>query len=137
MANINVITESTIAHSKAFVFALEHYLLLVKAGHADNELVYNNSAPVTYAVENNIVIGVSVWDFNPAKRAAWILFSAVAVEHRRKGVYTAIFKEVEKNVKRKGAVALYSSVHVTNNKMIEAARTNGRELGWYRTKKTL
>lgn len=135
---MKVLHEGTVANSKAFVFLLEEYLALLKRGHGDNEFAYGNNAQCTYAVDDNgAVIGACAWFIDHNKRAAWILFSAVAAAHRRQGVYTAVRTEVERIAKTKGAAAIYSGVHVENEAMIAAARASGRQLGWYRAKKQL
>lgn len=135
--SLEIKTEKTVANSKAFVFLLEQYLAIVKAGHADMELSYSNSSTVTYALIDGEVVGACAWYIDQGKRAAWILFSAVAPDRRRQGIYSAIAAAVEKQAKTWGAVALYSGVHVTNDAMIAAAQGTGRKLGWYRAKKDL
>jgi GNAT superfamily N-acetyltransferase len=137
MQLLKVVSEDSLAHSKAFVFVLEEYLALVKAGHADYDLPFTNGSLVAYALLGDQVIGASVWSYDPPKRAAWVLFSAVAEEHRKQGIYKQLIHFVEQQAIRKGAAALYSGVHVTNDAMIAAAQASGRTLGWYRTKKPL
>lgn len=134
---VKIVHEGTVANSKAFVFILEEFVKTVKAGFADHELAFGNSANITYALDGEQVIGACAWHIDTTKRAAWILFSAVAEERRQQGVYKRICKAVELKASLAGAVALYSGVHVKNDPMIAAAQSSGRELGWYRTKKVL
>lgn len=135
---MRILYENTVANSKAFLFLLEEYLALLKRGHGDNEFAYGNGAQCTYAVDDNdVIIGASAWFIDHNKRAAWILFTAVAESSRRQGVYTAMRKEIERIAKSKGAAALYLGTHVTNDAMIAATKAAGKQLGWYRAKKSL
>jgi RimJ/RimL family protein N-acetyltransferase len=129
--------ESTYAHSKAFAFVLDQYNDFIKSGFADNELAFGNSNMVVYVMENDKIIGASVWSYDKQKRSAWILFSAVLPSYRGKGVYKALNAEIERRAKNLGAVALYSGMHVENEPMITAAVKAGRQDNWYRTKKEL
>jgi GNAT superfamily N-acetyltransferase len=129
--------ELSLAHSKAFVFVLEEFTKLVQAGHADFEIPFTNASQVTYTIVNGEVAGASVWTIDKAKRSAWMLFSAVAKAHQRKGIYTALSAEVERRAKNQGAVVIYSGVHIDNDAMVNAAVKAGRQANWYRTKKKL
>lgn len=134
---MKIVTESSVAHSKAFVFLLDQYLALLKAGHADHEFSFNNSSLVTYAIEDDIILGASAWVVDPLKRIAWILFIAVAEEHRRKGIYKVISSEIESQAKKRKAVALYSTVHVDNDAMLNSIESTKNQKQWYKTKKEL
>lgn len=131
-----VFHDQSFAHSPAFLFMLEEFVKLVKTGYADNELNFTNSSFVDYALDDQQqVAGGCIWTYDPLKRSAWILFSAVRENMRKKGVYKSIIVNVERIAKQKGAIVIYSSVHVDNEAMIAAAKSSGRQPNWYRAKK--
>ena len=136
---MKVVTEDTLAHSRAFVFIIDQFAKLLKAGFGDTEFTFGNNNFVTYLYDETSkeVLSASVWSFDPTRRASTVHFSATAEEHRGKGYYKQVFAEVERRVKMKGAVALFSGVHVDNGKMVELAKQTGRQANWYRTKKVL
>lgn len=131
-------TEETLANSKAFVFALENFLELVKNGHADTELAFINSCKVTYAIsEKNEILGCTVWGIIKQKSSAWIYFSATDKKHRKKGIHSEIIKEVEKQAKILKCKAVYAGIHVSNAPMNLAMKKNGYSQSWYRVKKEI
>jgi len=135
---MKIIFEETLAHSKAFIFILDQWVKLLKAGQGDNELPFSNSSFVCYAIDDKgVMLGASVWIYDTSRRTANVLFSAVDEQHRRKGLYTLIIQEVERRAKLKGAINLYSGVHVSNQTMIATAAKVGRKAGWYRLKKPI
>jgi len=133
-----MMTEQTFAHSKAFLFVMDHYVKLLKAGYGDNEISFSNHSLVSYALDKTgKVVSASVWSYDANRRAVSVLFSATLETERGKGLYRKVFAEVERNAKLKGAVVIFSGVHVDNGPMIKAAKQTGRNLSWYRVKKIL
>jgi len=132
-----IITENTLSYSKAFIFVMDHYVQMLKAGHSELSICIKNSMTVTYAIEDNVVIGACVYELDPTKRQAWIYSSAVDENCRGQGVYNEIYQEVENVCKRAGMVVIYSNVHVDNLAMLANANKNSREMLWYRTRKYL
>lgn len=132
-----IITEPTLSYSKAFVFVMEHFVKMLKSGHSDLSLCINNSMTVTYAIEDNQVIGACVYELDHSKRQAWIHIAAVNESHRSNGIYDEIYQEVEQVCKNSGMVVLSSNVHVDNAPMIKSASKNNRELLWYKSRKYL
>lgn len=137
MRNITLTTEETLAHSNAFIFVLEHWVELLKAGHGDTEFSFGNQSMVTYASDNNVVVGSIVWGYDPARRAATEILTAVAKSYRRQGIYTSMITEVMRRAKLKGAVNIFSGVAVTNLPMLEHVAKAERNPNWVRTKKSL
>lgn len=132
-----IITEPTLSYSKAFIFVMEHFVKMLKAGHSELSICINNSMTVTYAMEDGQVIGACVYELDKSKRQAWIYSAAVDENHRGKGVYTDIYNEVERVSKAAGMVVINSNVHIDNAPMIKSADKNNREMLWYRTRKYL
>jgi predicted GNAT family acetyltransferase len=132
-----IITEPTLSYSKAFIFVMEHFVKMLKAGHSELSICINNSMTVTYALEDGEVIGACVYELDQGKRQAWIYSAAVDENHRGQGVYTDIYKEVERVSKSAGMVVINSNVHIDNAAMVKSADKNGREMLWYRTRKYL
>jgi len=132
-----IFSEDTLAHSEAFFFVIKQFFEHLRDGFGDAELPFYNACNVVYAKLGEEVIGAAVWVADAQKRAAWIYFSAVDQEHRRKGVYSSLCAEVERLAKLKKCVALYSGVHVNNDAMINASVKSGRSADWYRMKKDL
>lgn len=132
-----IITESTLSYSKAFIFVMDHFVKMLKAGHSELSICINNSMPVTYALENGEVVGACVYELDKGKRQAWIYSAAVDEQHRGKGIYNEIYSEVERVCKDAGMVVINSNVHIENVSMLKSADKNGREMLWYRTRKYL
>ena len=132
-----IITEPTLSYSKAFIFVMEHFVKMLKAGHSELSICINNSMPVTYAIEENKVVGACVYELDHSKRQAWIYSAAVDEDYRAQGVYSEIYQEVERICKDAGMVVINSNVHIDNVAMIHNAGKNDREMLWYRTRKYL
>jgi len=130
-------SEDTLAHSKAFIFVMDQWVKLLKLGYGDTELAFGNQSLVTYALadDQKTVLAAIVWSYDSGRRVAGELFSSVAEEHRRTGIYTKVIAEVERRAKLRGAVALYSGVHVNNVQMLTSVEKEGRRVDWYRVKK--
>jgi len=132
-----IITEPTLSYSKAFIFVMDHFVKMLKAGHSDLSLCIKNSMTVTYAVENEQVIGACVYELDHSKRQGWIHTAAIDENFRGLGVYEEIYKEVEQVCKTSGMIVLGSNIHVDNEPMIHHAEKNNRELLWYKSRKYL
>lgn len=139
MEMLKMETEETLAHSRAFIFVLDHYVQLLKAGFGDLEFYFGNASRVTYIYDESTseIITACVWSVDATRRTGTIHFSATEQSRRRQGHYKKIFNEVQRLMISKGAVSLYSSVHLDNQPMIAAAESSGRKQAFYRTKKSL
>lgn len=139
METLKMETEETLAHSRAFIFVLDHYVQLLKNGFGEPEFYFGNSSRVTYLYDPSTsdIISACVWSIDPTRRAGTIHFSATEQSRRKQGHYKKIFTEVQRMMINKGAVTLYSSVHLDNEPMIAAAESSGRKKSFYRTKKSL
>jgi GNAT superfamily N-acetyltransferase len=130
--------EKTLANSKAFAFVIREYADLIERGHGDNELAFGNSNKVSYILAaDGSVVAASVWYVDEMKRSAWILFSATKKQHQGQGLYTQLYNFIEDLCKKQNVVAIYSGVHVDNQKMIDVAKSVGRMPNSYRVKKML
>lgn len=137
-STIEIVQETSLAHSRAFKFVMREYVKHLEAGYADDELTISNSSNVTYAMLDGEVVGACVWSVDTQKRSAWIFFSAVHEDHRRKGIYTHIFQKVCNSARARGAVVISSGVHHQNEAMLEVLKKqHGREVKWYRVRKNL
>ena len=131
-------TEPTFAHSKAFIFVMDHFVKLLKAGMAEQELCFHNAVQVAYVEdEDGDVIGAAIFDLDKTKRQAWIYLAAVAADHRSQGIYSAIYRKIEDIARNEGMKGLGSNVNVRNAPMLATAEKNGRQLIAYRVKKAL
>lgn len=139
MEMLKMETEETLAHSRAFIFVLDHYVQLLKVGFGDPEFYFGNASRVTYLYDASTseIITACVWSIDPTRRTGTIHFSATEPSRRRQGHYKKIFNEVQRLMINKGAVSLYSSVHLDNEPMIAAVESSGRKQAFYRTKKSL
>lgn len=130
-----ITTEPTLSYSKAFVFVMDEFVKMLKQGYCESTICMNNSMKVSYAVENDEVIGACVYELDKNKRQAWIYFASVSEKNRGQKIYDEIYAEVEKNCKSEGMVVINSNIHIDNISMISSAKKNNRELLWYRSRK--
>lgn len=132
-----IITDETLAYSKAFVFVMENFTRILKAGQCEHTICFGNGSRVTYMLDDDIVIGACVYEFDDVKKQAYIYTAGVDSIHRNKGIYQEIYNEVEKLARQNGMKVINSSVHIDNQAMLAAAVKNGRMLTHYRTTKVL
>lgn len=132
-----IITDDRLAYSEAFVFVMDNFVRILKAGHAEHSLCINNSMHVTYAVEDNTIIGACVYDMDMDKRQAIIYSAGVDPRYQGEGVYQEIYEEVERVCRAEGMKVLNSNIHVDNEAAIASARKNNRNVSYYRTSKKL
>ena len=88
-------------------------------------------------LDEDLVMGACVYEMDDRKKQAYIYTAAVDKFYRNEGVYTTIYKEVERVCRMNGMKVLNSNIHVNNDVMIEHALRNDRELLWFRTRKVL
>ena len=131
-----IITEQ-LAYSKAFIFVMDNFVEILKKEHSELSLCINNEMNVTYMLDGDIVMGACVYDMDDRKKQAYIYTAAVDKFYRNEGVYTEIYREVERVCRMNGMKVLNSNIHVNNTAMIEHALRNDRELLWFRSRKAL
>jgi ribosomal protein S18 acetylase RimI-like enzyme len=131
-----IITEQ-LAYSKAFIFVMDNFVEILKKGYSELSLCISNEMNVTYMIDEDIVMGACVYEMDDRKKQAYIYTAAVDKFYRNEGVYTIIYKEVERVCRMNGMKVLNSNIHVNNTAMIEHALRNDRELLWFRTRKVL
>lgn len=78
------------------------------------------------ADEDGKILGVimGAWD----GRRGWINHLAVRPSHQRKGIGTALIRELEKRLVRKGAKKVNAQIYRWNEKSIHFFRTTGYEV---------
>jgi ribosomal protein S18 acetylase RimI-like enzyme len=87
------------------VFAIQHgnwrddYRKLVAGLHAPDEHKY-----VAVAEENDVPVGYVAWAVDPARRHGTITILAVAAEHRRENLGTALCEHAFDAMRKQGAV---------------------------------
>lgn len=134
---MNEIITEKLAYSKAFIFVMEHFVKVLKAGHSELSLCINNEMNVTYLIEDDEVVSACVYELDTRKNQAWIYIAATAEQHRGCGYYDEVYKEVENVCKTNGMKVLNSNIHIENTAMIKNAFRNGRDMSWYRSRKYL
>lgn len=137
---MKIVTEDTLAHSKAFVFVMEQFVQLLKEGLSDMETPFGNNFKVTYMITEDTgeVVSAIVWGNDLSRRISTLNFVCTAYEHRRKGYYTQLFNEVQRLMKSKGSTLLYYNVHTNNSQMLNFVNnSNGGSPTSIRVKKPL
>ena len=132
-----IITDTRLAYSEAFIFVMDNFVKILKAGHSEHSLCINNNMHVTYAKENDSVIGACVYELDMNKCQAIIYSGGVDKAYQGTGVYQQIYEEVENVCRSNGIKVLNSNVHVENQAMLASAAKNGRKLEYIRTTKRL
>jgi hypothetical protein len=132
---VKITTEKTLCYSKAFGFVMREFADLITGERAELELPFTNISQVTYGEdENGRVIAASVHSYDVAKRAFWIQFSAVEQSHRRRGAYTELAAEMQRQARQAGAVNIYTGVSTINSEMLAVAEQMGRQAAVVRFK---
>jgi hypothetical protein len=134
---MNEIFTEKLAYSKAFVFVMENYVEVLKAGFSELSLCIHNEMTVTYMVNNGEVVSACVYEMDTKKDQAWIYIAATARHRRGEGLYDHVYTEVENVCKAHGMKVLNSNIHTHNTSMIEHAIRHDRELLWFRSRKYL
>lgn len=134
---IQIITDKTLAYSPAFVFVMDNFAKILKAGQCEHTICFGNGSHVTYAENDGEVIGACVYEFDDVKKQAYIYTAGVDIAWRNRGIYQQIYFEVESLAKEAGMKVINSSVHIENQAMLSSAVKNGRVLTHYRTTKVL
>jgi hypothetical protein len=130
-----ITTEKTLCYSKAFGFVMREFAELIMSDRAELELPFTNVSQVTYGEDPcGRVIAASVHSCDVAKRAFWIQFSAVEQSHRRRGAYTELVAEIQRQARLAGAVNIYAGVSSINNEMLAVAEKMGRQAAVVRFK---
>jgi ribosomal protein S18 acetylase RimI-like enzyme len=78
------------------------------------------------AEENGTIMGVvmGAWD----GRRGWIYHLAVKKDHQRKGIATALIRELEKRLKGKGAKKVNAQIYQWNQESVDFFRAVGYEV---------
>lgn len=78
------------------------------------------------AQEGSAIVGVvmGAWD----GRRGWIYHLAVKIDHQRKGIATALIRELEKRLVKKGARKVNAQIYQWNQKSIDFFKAIGYEV---------
>jgi GNAT superfamily N-acetyltransferase len=71
-------------------------------------------------------IGIVGYAVDRIEKDIWVELTYTAPEHRRKGVYRALFSRLVEMAIRRGVRCIESGIHERNEAMLRAARTSGR-----------
>ena len=83
-------------------------------------------ARLLIAEEAGVPVGAAIAAYDGWR--AYVYHIAVAEEHRRRGVATALLSEVESNVKRRGAERIFVLVHESKTDGLALCTTAGYEV---------
>ena len=86
----------------------------------------NGSARLLVAEENGVIIGAAIAAYDGWRAFAYHV--AVASEHRRHGVATALLAEVEDEVRRRGAPRIFTLVHESRTEGLALIAAHGYEM---------
>jgi ribosomal protein S18 acetylase RimI-like enzyme len=86
----------------------------------------DGSARLLVAEENGVIIGAAIAAYDGWRAFAYHV--AVASEHRRHGVATALLSEVENEVRRRGAQRIFILVHESRTEGLALAAAHGYEM---------
>ena len=128
----------TIGESPVLPVFLREYAKLMEQGYATYNLVSNNRSKAIYAVIDNKIIGIMVYDFaEDIVKTTWINFSFVDEKFRKRGIFKILHQVLEEQVKTAGSKKICSAVHVDNDTMLKSAKSVGRLPIFYRTEKQI
>ena len=126
-----------LALSPAFVFVMEAFVELVKAGHTVHKMFFSNNSHIVYMEHEGKVIGALVYMIDEVKEGN-ILFSHVLPEYRRQGIYKLMYADAEyRLINYADARVIISFTWHDNEAMKEAYKATGRELTSIRVEKVI
>jgi RimJ/RimL family protein N-acetyltransferase len=130
-----VVTELTLASSKAFIFVIEEFLALLKKGHAKPRLPFLDNTTVTYTWDDATerVLGATTWSVDHERRDGLIGLSLVAEEFRGKGIYKQQMKEVNRRMHALGCITVHAFVHKDNLVMLNGIKSLGKDYDFVHT----
>jgi hypothetical protein len=127
-----------IGGSPVIPFYLRHFSELIDNGHAHPIIVGTNKHKAMYAEINGEVAGHIVFEIlDDPYKTAWITFSVIENNFRRRGLYDILHKNFEKHVKTTGSLKIASLVHVNNTVRQASCAKVGMEPVFYRMEKQL
>jgi hypothetical protein len=106
---------NAIGGSPIVPFFLRHYSELIANGHAHPVIVGTNKHRAIYAEIDGKVAGHILFEIHEdSYKTAWITFSVIENDFRRRGLYDILHTHFEKFVKSIGSKKIASTVHVNN-----------------------
>ena len=116
-----------LAYSPPFKFVMAGFLDLLNSGYTIDRLGFNNNSQVVYAIEDEKIVGVSLFNLTPEKEAIE-QFSYVDFKYRRRGIYKKLYEQVEFHCKYQKAVVLISFSWYNNEPIKQAVTLLGKEI---------
>jgi hypothetical protein len=137
-AEVLIKLSNSIGGSPVVPFYLRHYSELIANGHAHPVIVGTNRHRAIYAEINGEVAGHIVFEvLEDPYKTAWITFSVVENNFRRRGLYGILHANFERVVKSTGSMKIASFVHVDNTARQASCAKVGMTPVFYRMEKEL
>jgi hypothetical protein len=137
-AEVLVKNATLIGGSPIVPFYLKHYSELIINGHAHPVIAGTNKHKAIYAEIGGQVAGHIVYEIlDDCYKTAWITFSAIENNFRRRGLYDILHRNFEKVAKAGGSTKIASLVHVDNTVRQASCAKVGMEPVFYRMEKQL
>jgi hypothetical protein len=138
-SHINIMQVESIAHSPVYTFFIRHIAELIDSGHALAKTSWNDDeCGAVYAEKNGEILGAIIYSTAYLKKKSlWIELSAVAKEHRKKGVYTILHPYFEMIAKGLNCDTISSRVHMNNTVRLKSAEKVGMKLLFYQMIKVI
>jgi len=137
MSNVMIKNVEFLSMCEAFPFFLKQYAALVERGHAHPHNSWTNTSRCIYAMLDDKVIGCIVYDYSKVTKMIWVILLAVDESYRRKGVFSALHRELERTAKKLDAKKIANHVHVNNTVSRQANESVGLEVEFFRMVKHL
>ncbi len=137
-AEVVVKHTTNIGGSPVIPFFLKHYSELIGNGHAPPVIVGTNKHKAVYLEIDGNIAGHIVYEIlDDSYKTAWITFSAIENNYRRRGLYDILHRNFEKTVKGTGSLKIASHVHVDNKARQASCAKVGMHPYFYRMEKLL
>lgn len=102
------------------------YVELAESGFGIDEIALHWEQNAVVALDGTAPIGVMVWTEEKWNKGLWLLLSYVSPDHRRRGVFTAMWSALVEKAKEKKLGFIRSMTNVHNYPMRAAAEKVGR-----------
>jgi GNAT superfamily N-acetyltransferase len=113
--------------SKAMPLAVEGWKNLLDRGMTSYSALVHWDHKAFYAEEDGAVIGLLTYEYSEWTNRACVVLGYVAPEHRKKGVYRALWEALVLLGKEKGWQKITGTTHVKNHDMATVMAALGRK----------
>lgn len=126
--NITYHHENQLAYSRAYTFVFEGYAQMLRQGLSHPCQDFNMKTEIVYAIDTNLQKVVCAQLFGGDNTNRYMTYFAYThPDYRNTGIATKVFETVEKVVKYRNGIVLYTNCVADNTSVQRVFEKTGRE----------